>query len=387
MAYPLEDLRVLDLSRVLAGPFAGRMLADLGADVVKVEPPDGDLTRLWGAVIGGIPGYYHQQNVGKRNVCIDLAAPAGRELVQALAAKADVVIENFRPGVAARLGVSYADLSRANESLVMLSISGFGQEGPEAQRAAFAPVIHAEAGLIARQARLSGNKPYDLPVSMSDTNASLHGLVAVMSALWMRQRTGRGQHIDMSMMDATVATDDCMQYSLEDSEHTRVLPSEVWETRDGQVLISADFRHIWNHLSDEGALQDPAPAGASIAEKSRLRKALVVEYIRSLPGRDALVSILDRRNIAWGEVRTAEDIRDQATVRHREMVIQVDDRAGGTRPVVQAPYRFSGAEAGVRRPAPWKGEHNAEVLRDWLAVEDTSPWSQALVREERPRTS
>lgn len=382
MAYPLEDLKVLDLSRVLAGPFAGRMLADLGADVVKVEPPDGDLTRLWGAVIGGVPGYYHQQNVGKRNISIDLSAPQGSGLVQALAARADVVIENFRPGVAARLGVSYADLSKQNPRLVMLSISGFGQEGPEALRAAFAPVIHAEAGLLARQARLSGNPPYDLPVSMSDTNASLHGLVAVMSALWMRQRTGLGQHIDMAMLDATVATDDCLHYSLEDSEITRVLPSEVWETRDAQVLIAADFRHIWNHLSEEGGLRDPAPAGAAIAEKSRLRKALVREYILGLAGRDALIAILDRRNIAWGDVRTAEDIRAQPTVRHREMIAQVDDRAGGTRPVVQSPYRFSAAEAGIRRPAPWRGEHNHEVLRDWLGVEDPSPWDGAL-RSER----
>ncbi|MEO8539449.1 MAG: CaiB/BaiF CoA-transferase family protein [bacterium] len=381
MAYPLENLRVLDLSRVLAGPFAGRMLSDLGADVVKVEPPDGDLTRLWGAVIGGNPGYYHQQNVGKRNVCIDLAVPAGSQLVQALATKADVVLENFRPGVAKRLGVSYEELSRDNPRLVMLSISGFGQQGPEALRAAFAPVIHAESGLIARQARLSGNRPYDLPVSLSDTNASLHGLVAVLSALLMRERTGLGQHIDMAMIDATAATDDCLHYSLEDSENTRVLPSDVWDTADGQVLISADFRHIWNHLSAEGGLADPSPPGATIAQKSSARRTVIRDYIRGLAGRDALVAILDRRNIAWGDVRTAEDIREQSTVKHRNMIIQVDDRAGGTRPVVQSPYRFSNAEAGVRGPAPWQGEHNENVLSDWLGLNaaEVAVWERVLI--------
>jgi crotonobetainyl-CoA:carnitine CoA-transferase CaiB-like acyl-CoA transferase len=179
-----------------------------------------------------------------------------------------------------------------------------------------------------------------------------------------------------------------MHYSLEDSENTRVLPSEVWETKDGQVLISADFRHIWNHLSDEGGLADPAPAGASIAEKSRLRKALVRDYIRGLAGKDALTAILDRRNIAWGNVLTAEDIREQPTVHHRQMIIQVDDRAGGTRPVVQSPYRFSNAEAGVRRPAPWKGEHNEEVLREWLAVDATEStrWARALISAGGSRT-
>jgi crotonobetainyl-CoA:carnitine CoA-transferase CaiB-like acyl-CoA transferase len=382
MAYPLENLRVLDMSRVLAGPFAGRMLSDLGADVVKVEPPDGDVTRLWGAQVGGNPGYYHQQNAGKRNICIDLGVPQGRELVQALAATADFVIENFRPGVAARLGVGYGQLSAGNPRVVMLSISGFGQDGPEAQRAAFAPVIHAESGLIARQARLSGNPPYDLPASFADTNAALHGLVAVLSALLMRERTGLGQHIDMSMMDATVATDDCMQYSLEDAEATRVLPSEVWTVGDGsQLIISADFRHIWNHFSDEGSLADPAPPGATVAEKSRLRKQLVRDYIGALPDSAALTAILDRRNIAWGGVRTAEEIESQPTVRHRQAVTRVDDRAGGTRPIVQSPYRFSNAESGVRGPAPWKGEHNAEVLEEWLGIEDpaSAPWANALV--------
>src|SRR5215210_2139206 len=129
MSYPLGHLRVLDLSRVLAGPFAGRMLADLGADVVKVEPPAGDVTRLWGADIGGNPGYYHQQNVGKRNISIDLGNPRGAELIIALAAQADIILENFRPGVATRLGVGYEALRKRNPAIVMLSISGFGQTG------------------------------------------------------------------------------------------------------------------------------------------------------------------------------------------------------------------------------------------------------------------
>ncbi len=381
MAYPLENLRVLDLSRVLAGPFAGRMLSDLGADVVKVEPPDGDTTRLWGANIGGNPGYYHQQNVGKRNICVDLAVPQGRELVCALATRADIVIENFRPGVAARLGVSYQHLSKANPALVMLSISGFGQDGPEAGRAAYAPVIHAESGLIARQARLSGNAPYDLPLSVADTNAALHGLVAILAALLMRERTSLGQYIDMSMVDATLATDDCLHYSLEDSEATRVLPSDVWGTAGGQILISADQRHIWNLLSKEGNLRDPAGPKASIEEKSRSRKAALAHYLRNLPDRETVLRVLNRNNLAWGDVRTSEAIDEQPTVRHRSVIARVDDRAGGTRPVVQSPYRFSNAESGVRGPAPWKGEHNFEVLRDWLGIDDpeSHEWAAALV--------
>ncbi|MGE3074687.1 MAG: CaiB/BaiF CoA transferase family protein [Dehalococcoidia bacterium] len=382
MSYPLEGLRVLDISRVLAGPFAGRMFADLGADVVKLEPPDGDVTRLWGADIGGNPGYYHQQNVGKRNISISLSDPRGAELVKLLAAKADVVIENFRPGVADRLGVGYEALSAVNPRLVMLSISGFGQKGPESQRAAFAPVIHAEAGIIDRQARnTKTGELVDIAFSASDTHAGLHGMVAVLSALWMRERTGRGQHIDIAMMDATLTTDDFLHYAIEDAWHTRVLASEVWEAPGGPILISADFRLIWIEFSRAFGLKDPSPPGASVEEKSENRHRVVQEYILSLPDRETLTGHLDRFNIAWGNVRRSEDVREQTTVRHRSSIVDVDDRAGGTRPVVQSPYRFSGAESGVRGPAPWKGEHNADVLADWLGMDEAgrAEWAGVLV--------
>ena len=141
--YPLSGLKVLDLSRVLAGPFAGRLLADLGADVVKVEPPEGDVTRFWGRVKGGVPGFYHQQNAGKRNISIDLRAPGARELVLDLVRSADVLIENYRPDVMGRLGLGYEVLSQANPRLIMLSISGFGAGGPESPRPAYAPIVHA----------------------------------------------------------------------------------------------------------------------------------------------------------------------------------------------------------------------------------------------------
>ena len=384
MSYPLEGIRVLDMSRVLAGPFAGRMLCDLGADVVKVEPPDGDVTRSWGADIGGSPGYYHQQNVGKRNICVNLAASDGPGLIKALAAHADVLIENFRPGIMARYGIGYPVLRALNPRLVMLSISGFGQGGPESERAAYAPIIHAESGLIARQTRWGKGIPSDIAVSMADTNAGLHGLVAVLSALLMRARTGTGQHIDMAMIDATLVTDDALHFGLEDSEHTKLLPSEVWETPAGSVLISADFRHLWKLLTGVFGLEDPSPASAPFEEKVEQRRAIAQAYFRELPDEPAFVAVMDRMNTAWGRVRESADIREQPTVKHRATIIDVDDRAGGLRPVVQSPYRFSDAESGVQGPAPWKGEHNASVLRDWLGLGDgdIDRWRGAMVGPE-----
>lgn len=364
--YPLAGLKVLDFSRVLAGPFAGRMLSDLGADVVKVEPPDGDITRLWGKVVGGVPGYFHQQNAGKRDICIDLRAPGAKPLVLDLVRKADILVENYRPDVMPRLGLGYDVLSAVNPGLIMLSISGFGQGGPESRRPAYAPIVHAELGLMARAAR-RGNLPHsELPLSVADTNASLHGLVAVLAAVHLRQRTARGQHIDMAMVDATLVTDDQIHYELEDSEDAMSLPNDVWETGAGPILVSADFRHLWRRLTGDLGLADPG--GDDLAAKIARRRAATAACFLALADWPAVETAMERMNIAWGQVRAGKDLREQPTLRSRGSILDIDDRAGGTRPIPQSPYRFSAARAGVRGPAPHRGEHNAEVLGEWLGL-------------------
>ena len=208
MASPLDGIRVLDLCRVLAGPLAGRMLADLGADVVKVEPPEGDVSRLFGKKPES--AYFRQQNAGKRSITVDLTEPEGRDLVLRLAAVADVVTENFRPGVMSRFGLGWPELSAVNPRLVMLSISGFGQEGPERDRASYAGVIHAETGVIARRRTPDGHPPVDLEISMADTVTGLHGVIGVLAALRLRDATGLGQHVDLAMIDAMAASDDML---------------------------------------------------------------------------------------------------------------------------------------------------------------------------------
>ncbi len=377
-AYPLEGLKVLDFSRVLAGPFAGRMLADLGADVVKVEPPDGDVTRLWGREIGGLPGYYHQQNAGKRNICIDLRAPGARDLVFALVAEADILIENYRPDVMPRLGLGYGDLRAVNPRLVMLSISGFGQGGPESHRPAYAPIVHAEAGLMARQARRAGIEPAELPLSVADTNASLHGLVGVLAAVIQRQHTGLGQHLDISMIDATVCTDDQLHYDLEDSERTGPLPSDTWMTGAGRILISADVRYLWQLLNRELGVTDPASKDTPLEEKIRLRREAISAYLAALQTWEDVEAAMAHINLAWGQVRDPANLAEQPTLAHRGAIVQIDDRAGGTRPIPQSPYRFSNATSGVRGPASHRGEHNTVVLKAWLGMDQDAV--AALVR-------
>lgn len=366
MDYPLAGLKVLDFSRVLSGPFAGRMLSDLGAEVVKVEPPDGDVTRYWGKVIGGIPGYYSQQNAGKRNICIDLRAPGATDLAKALVAEADIVIENYRPDVMPRLGLGYDALKAINPGLIMLSISGFGASGEEMRRPAYAPVLHAEMGLMHRQARRNGMDFSELPLSVADTNASLHGLVGILAAVILRQRTGLGQHIDIAMADATTVTDDQLHFDLEDALDTAPLPPEVWDTPLGPVLLSTDFRVLWKKLTTQLGVVDPANDEMALAEKIARRHAVAEAYFRDLADISAFEEVMQTLNIAWGRVRDPATLVDQPTLKHRGSITRIDDRVGGTRPITQSPYRFSNARSGVRGPAPHRGEHNVEVLQDWL---------------------
>ncbi len=365
MQYPLEGVRVLDFSRVVAGPFAGRLLADLGADVVKVEPPDGDGTRRQGHSIANIGGFYNHQNAGKRNISIDLRAAGAADLVRQLVTACDIVIENYRPGVMARLGLGYPVLAAVNPKLIMLSISGYGQEGPEAHKPSYAPVVHAETGLIDRAARRNDTTPGDLPLSVADTNAALHGLIAILAALRLRDRTGEGQHIDLSMMDATFATDDRAHFDLED--HPDTIPvSPIIEMPFGPVFLSTDMRLLFRKLVKHDGLSDPAPEGADTDTKIALRRQAVDQHLQRYASPADFASAMDRFDIPWGMVRKPDSLSDQPSLVHRNMIVAVDDRAGGTRPMAQSPYRFSNARSGVRGPSAHRGEHNRVVLGDWL---------------------
>jgi CoA:oxalate CoA-transferase len=336
--------------------------------VVKVEPPDGDITRIWGRVKGGVPGYYNQQNAGKRNICIDLRAPGAVELVMKLVGEADILLENYRPDVMPRLGLGYEALRLVNPRLIMLSISGFGAGGPESGRPAYAPVIHAEAGLIERSMRRGGIPARDLPLSVADTNASLHGLVAVLSAVIQRQHSGIGQHIDLAMIDATAVTDDQLHFDLEDSADTGPLRNDYYQTGVGLILVSGDFRAVYSGLVQHFGLADPVKPGMDKDARIAARRAAVVAYMAALPDSRAIDAVMNRMNIPWGVVRDPATLRQQATIRHRGSIIDIDDREGGTRPITQSPYRFSSATAGVRGPAPHRGEHNHEVLAQWLGL-------------------
>ena len=367
---PLHGTRVLDLSQAISGPFVGRALCDLGADVVKVEWPNGDVTNRFGPTTAGHTGLFTHMNAGKRGVGIDRNEPGGAELVRQLAAKADIVIENFRPGVLDRAGLGYEQLSSGNPALIMVSISGFGRTSPESQRQAYAPVIHAEAGLLARQSEMD-NRPFtDLTVSFADEIAALHATVAVLAALTMRTRTGSGQHIDLSMLGAMIATDDHVSDAIDGNAEIADSRGYVWDALGGPILISVDQKTLWHRLAPVAGLIDPSPPGASFDVKIENRKQTIAAWIASFTERTELLRSLESADLAWADVRNASNLFESRTLRDGRSVAQVDNHAGATRGVVRMPYLFSNALVDVRGSAPKRGAHNREVLVDWLDATD-----------------
>jgi CoA:oxalate CoA-transferase len=358
---PLPPWRVLDMSQAISGPYAARILSDLGADVVRVEGPRTDVTDLFGVVTDGRAGMYAQMNAGKRNVGVDLAVAGAADLVRDLAAKADVLIENFRPGVMDRLGLGYEELAAANPQLVMVSVSGFGATGPDAGRRALAPVIHAESGLIARQAQLDEREPADLPLALADTVTGLHVAVAILAALHQRAVTGSGQHIELSMLAAVAASDDHAHAAIDGSTEPYSSRGTIWQAPGGPILIAAPPKHAWVMLSRRGLIADPAQPGSDLLVKAQLRQQAIQDWMTEFTSRDELIAALESAGVAWA------DLADSSAVfaggAHTVPV------PGAVRRVVAMPYAFSAATAAIPRGVARCGEHNTEALSDWLGLD------------------
>ncbi len=361
---PLPGWRVLDMSQAISGPYAARILADLGADVVRVEGPRTDVTEYFGVVRDGRAGMYAQMNAGKRSVSVDLTAAGATGLITDLARHADVLIENFRPGVMDRLGLGYGQLSAANPALVMLSISGFGSAGPDAQRRALAPVIHAESGLLARQAELDERPPTDLPLALADTMTALHATIALLAALHQRNATGLGQHIDLSMLAALATSDDHAHAVLDGTGEAYSSRGTIWQAPGGPLLIAAPPKHAWSMLSRAGLVTDPASPGTDLPTKFRLRQQAIQDWISGFADRASLLAALESAGVAWGDVRDSAEVF--AGGAHSVSV------PGSERRVTGLPYYFSAAQPAIRRRAPRRGEHNAEVLADWLDLDQAA---------------
>lgn len=385
---PLDGITVLDLTRVLSGPICGRALSDLGARVVKVEPPAGDLTRFSVPRHGSISGYYAQQNSGKENVSIDLDTADGRVLLKRLAASVDIVVENFRPGVCAKWGIGYDDVAAENPGVIYASLTGFGQTGPWADRRAYAVVAHAVGGLthhqLEHQETVAGTSVLaNDAFSHGDVYTGLLTLSGILAALHQRHATGRGQHLDVCMIDAMLFINEHLQERLAgetEAGDPAILGSgwsPVVEVASGErVSVAGDpggvaYQQFLRLLGRDDLLADPAMATwAGRRDQGPKLRDDFREFAALVPDADALMALLDDVGLAAGLVQSVTDLAASEFVAHRGSIVEVDDRSGGSFAIAEAPWRFSDAHAGVAGPPAWRGEHNRSVCRDLLGCTD-----------------
>ena len=368
---PLSGIRVLDLTRVLSGPYCTRLLCDLGADVIKVEPPTADPTRGMGTRIHGLSPYFTQQNAGKRYVCIDLEQEGSAKLLLELIAVVDVLVDNFRPGVMDSLGLSEQVLHDTNPRLVHGMISGFGQQSASQDKRAYAGVVHAMSGFIHEQARADRTEPRDSSWAIGDTATGVHACNAIIAALFMRERTGEGQTVDIAMHDVMLSINETAVFYLYDDPATKDLQfrGHVIKCRDGSFTFSAD--PVWSFDRFGTALGKSVkddPRFASL-ELRRQNAGALIDALRNWAASRAVEdasATLEAHGLPNGRIRSVAEAVTSAEARSRGMVKEIDDRQGGTVRVVNSPYRFSAAETGVRGPAGYRGEHNEEVLAELL---------------------
>lgn len=369
----LAGLKVIDFTIVMSGPMCTRMLADAGADVIKVEPPDGDVVRQRPPQRGGISTYYASMNCGKRSIVLDLQTPEGRELARDLAAKADVVVENFRPGVMKRLGLDHATLSEVNPRLVYASISGFGQTGPRAQAPAYAPVIHAASGYEAAYSEYQrrSSRPANNGIFIADVLGATHAFGAIMLALHERERSGRGQYIDVSLMDSVLGM---LIYEMQAAQFPPERPRQVYEpvrANDGYVMVAAVTQKNLDVLFDvighpEGKSD---PRFATVATKEANWPALL-ELIEGWTCERSGIEceeVLMKAGVPCSRYRSVGEAMADPQIAERGTLSRLGE-GDGSFLVANAPYRLSATPTSARARLAALGEHSGEVLREELGL-------------------
>lgn len=369
----LAGLTVVDFTIVMSGPMATRMMADAGADVIKVEPPDGDVVRQRPPRRGGISTYYASMNCGKRSIVLDLQTAEGRRLARELALKADVVVENFRPGVMKRLGLDYETLARENPRLVYASISGFGQTGPRAQTPAYAPVIHAASGyeVAYNEYQRGATRPANNGIFIADVLGASHAFGAIQLALFERERSGRGQAIDVSLMDSVLGM---LIYEMQAAQFPPERPRQVYEpvrANDGYVMVAAVTQKNVEVLFDvigypEGKTD---PRFATVATKEANWPALLelIERWTSQRSGAECEALLMQAGVPCSRYRTVGEAMADPQITARGTLAELGE-GDGRFLVANAPYRLSATPTTARGRLAALGEHTDEVLREKLAL-------------------
>lgn len=368
MAAPLEGLKVIELARVLAGPWAGQTLSDLGAEVIKVESPAGDDTRQWGPPFverdeDRSASYFHSANRGKASIVVDLRSAEGQAKMHALLSDADILIENFKTGGLAKYGMDYDTLKEQFPKLIYCSITGFGQTGPYAHRAGYDFIIQGMSGLMSITGE-PDRQPQKHGMAITDIFTGIYSTTAILAAVHQRNSTGLGQHIDMALLDCAVAItgNQAMNYlttgtppSRLGNAHPNLTPYEVFETSDGHLIIATgndgQFQRLCRllDLAEMAEHPDYATNADRVANRPAMNSA--IEAATRQRTRDDLLADCEANNVPAGPINTLEDTFNDPQVIARGMQIELDGVPG-----INSPFKFSGAELSLKRPAPKLGE-------------------------------
>ena len=377
----LSGVRVLDFGHYIAAPILTRMMADMGAEIIKIElAPRGDLTRVYPYFKAGQSGGYIQHNRGKQSVCLDLKKPEAVEIVKELVPQMDVVIENFSPGTLVKYGLGYEELKKLNPRLIMCSISGYGQDGPYAHRPGNDTVAQAVSGLMHLTGDPQGSPTY-VGIFIADENAGVHGLAAVCAALYYREKTGIGQHIDLSLIECLFHLHDTaiQFYVLSDGEinptrfgahHYAVAPCGIFKARDGYVVIAV-LVHQWEvfarAVGKPELATDPrfATGGARVENRFALVE-IIEEWLQSFLTRDEPLAILENVRILSAPVLDIAQAINHPQIKARGAMQEVPHPGIGPVALPKSPFRFSETTVEIRRRAPLLGEHNESVLSRYL---------------------
>ncbi len=371
---PLEGIRVIELARILAGPWAGQTLSDLGAEVIKVEAPEGDDTRRWGppwVERGGerTAAYFHACNRGKKGITCDFRTAEGQEVVRRLVADADVVIENFKVGGLAKYGLDYASLKAVNPKIIYCSITGFGQDGPYAHRAGYDFIIQGMAGLMSVTGEPEG-QPQKVGVAVTDIFTGVYSATAILAALVQRGRTGVGQHLDLALMDVatSVMANQAMNYLTTGvapgkmgNAHPNLAPYAVFDCADGWIILATgndgQYQRLCQVLGLADMAVDPDYLGNSdrIAHRAEMTRRLTEATQRW--SKADLLAACEAQGVPAGPINDLAEVFADPQVIARALQIAPDGVPG-----IRSPMSFSGADLSLDRPAPTLGEHQNEIL-------------------------
>ncbi len=372
---PLDGLRVLDLSSHLAGPYCSMLLGDLGADVIKVERPEGgDEARGMPPFVGGQSAPFMIFNRNKRSLALNLKAREAREIVSKLVNRADVVLENMKPGAAERLGLGYRDLAASHPRLIYCSISGFGQTGPYRERGGFDLIAQGMSGLMSITGEEDG-PPLRVPLPISDLSGGMFAVIGILAALAARERTGRGQLVDTSLLEAPIALSvyEAAQYFSTGevpqrlgAGHRTSAPYQAFRTKDGWITVGGAAQHLWLRLCNVLGVEHLSadPRFATNAERVKQRNALAALLQERLERETSAhwLERLEAEGIPAGPVSTYDQVFADPHVLHRKMVVEMQHPAAGRTRGLGIPIKLSATPGAIRRPAPLLGQHTAEIL-------------------------